>query len=173
MSLINDALRRADEQHKQAEPPAPPPAKPLQPVVQKSRAWLPVVLGMIVLLLVLALAAWFLSKWWEAQKHKAKKPVPTVVPAEIPKPKEPEVPVEPPHTNPPPVVVEPPPPPPPKTNVILRLQGVFIRTSKPSALINGKTVFVGGKIFDAQVLSIQPDQVTVEEDGVTNVLILK
>ena len=172
MSLINDALKRADEQHRQSEATAPPPlAKPLQPVTHKSRAWLPVALLMIGLMLVLALAAWFLSKWWEAQKHKTKKPVPKVVPAEIPKPKPPEPPVEPPHTNPPPVVVEPPPV--IKTNVVLKLQGVFIRTDKPSALINGRMVFVGDKIFDATVRSILPDRVTVEEDGQTKVMILK
>ena len=174
MSLINDALKRADEQHRQSEATVPPPLpKPLQPVTHKSRAWVPVVLLMIGLMLVLALAAWFLSKWWEAQKHKVKKPVPKVAPAEIPKPKPPEPPVEPPHTNPPPVVVEPPPPPVVKTNVALKLQGVFIRTNRPSALINGKTVFEGSKIFDANVLSILPDRVMVEVDGLTNVVILK
>src|SRR5260221_639085 len=71
MSLINDALKRADEQFRQSDAIAPPPLpKPLQPATHKSRAWVPVVLLMIGLMLVLALAAWFLSKWWEAQKQK-------------------------------------------------------------------------------------------------------
>ena len=172
MSLINDALKRADEQHRQSDVAAPPPIKPLQPVpATKSRAWVPVVGMMVVLLMVLALAAWFLSKWWEAQKLKAKKPVPQQVVVEVPKPKPPEEP-PPPPTNPPPAVVEAPPPV-VKTNVTFKLQGVFIRTDKSSALINGKTVFVGDKLFDANVVSISADRVMLEEDGQTNVLVLK
>jgi hypothetical protein len=60
--------------------------------------------------------------------------------------------------------VSPPAPPP------LKLQGIYYSRSNPSALINGKSVFVGETIGGARVLSIERESVTLEQGGQTNVL---
>jgi hypothetical protein len=52
----------------------------------------------------------------------------------------------------------------------LKLQGVFYRPSNPSAFINGKSVYRGDKIDNARVISIAKDSVTVECNGERKVL---
>ena len=54
----------------------------------------------------------------------------------------------------------------------LRLQGIVFHPTRPSAVINGKTVFVGDKIAEKRVLAIDVDTVTVAGSGETNVLTL-
>ena len=53
-----------------------------------------------------------------------------------------------------------------------RLQGIVFHPTRPSAVINGKTVFVGDKIADKRVFAIAEDTVTVAGSGETNVLTL-
>jgi hypothetical protein len=69
-------------------------------------------------------------------------------------------------TNPPAVPVEAPPAPPP----LPKLQGIFYRPDRPSALLNGRTVFVGGRSGEFLVLAITQTSVTVTRAGQTNVL---
>jgi len=52
----------------------------------------------------------------------------------------------------------------------LKLQGVFYRPSNPSAFINGKTVGRGDKIEGARVIAIEKNTVTVEWNGERRVL---
>lgn len=52
----------------------------------------------------------------------------------------------------------------------LKLQGIFFRSSNPSALINSQTVFQGEKVQDVKVVNIEPERVTVEWNGQTRVL---
>jgi len=47
----------------------------------------------------------------------------------------------------------------------LRLQGVVLREPRASALINGRTYFVGDLVEGAKVLSVDPDGVVVEFQG--------
>jgi hypothetical protein len=54
----------------------------------------------------------------------------------------------------------------------LKLQMVLFSPSRPSAMINGKTVFVGDRIADARVVAITQTTVSVLQDGQTNVLSL-
>jgi MSHA biogenesis protein MshK len=54
----------------------------------------------------------------------------------------------------------------------LKLQMVLFSPSRPSAMINGKTVFVGDRIGDARVVAITQTTVSVLQDGQTNVLSL-
>ena len=54
----------------------------------------------------------------------------------------------------------------------LKLQGIFYRPSKPSALINRQTVFVGEHVDGAEVVAIAPQRVTVRWRGQTRVLTL-
>lgn len=74
---------------------------------------------------------------------------------------------------------------PPKTNVVvappitnrvtfpkLRLQGVVLREPRPSALINGRTYFVGDLVEGVKVFSVNPTSAVVELDGHYQTLLL-
>lgn len=63
-----------------------------------------------------------------------------------------------------PVVAATPPPPKPEFPT-LKLQGIFYRRTNPSALISGKTVFVGEKVQGAKVIEIDRQSVTLEFQG--------
>lgn len=73
--------------------------------------------------------------------------------------------VEPP--KPPAVVNVPPPPPLPK------LQGILFNPARPTALFNGKSVIVGGRIGEYTVVSITRQAVAVERAGRTNLLTME
>jgi hypothetical protein len=62
--------------------------------------------------------------------------------------------------------------PPPAPKPVLRLQGIVFHPTRPSAVINGKTVFVGDKVTDKRVIAIDADTVTLAGSGETNVLTL-
>jgi MSHA biogenesis protein MshK len=47
----------------------------------------------------------------------------------------------------------------------LKLQGIFYRPNNPSAMVNGKTLFIGDSIDGAKVTAIEADSVTIEMDG--------
>lgn len=55
----------------------------------------------------------------------------------------------------------------------LKLQGIFFRLSNPSAMIDGKQVFVGEKVQGAKVIKIERQSVTLEFDGQTKELSLQ
>jgi len=68
-----------------------------------------------------------------------------------------------------PAVAEPPKPLPP----VFRLQSIFFRAKNPSAVINGKTLFLGGRVGDARIVAIDQESATiVTSAGKTNVLLL-
>ena len=54
-----------------------------------------------------------------------------------------------------------------------RLQGILYRKSKPSALINGQTVFVGDNISGGHVVAIDSQSATLEISGQQKVLKLR
>jgi hypothetical protein len=70
----------------------------------------------------------------------------------------------------PPLTAPAPAPPPEPPKPAYRLQGIFFRTGNPSALVNGKNVWVGSRIDGAIVKSITRDSLTIEVDGQTTVL---
>jgi len=55
----------------------------------------------------------------------------------------------------------------------IKLQGIFYRKQNASVLISGKTLFVGDRVGNARIISIEPQSVTVEVDGKQQVLTLK
>ena len=63
------------------------------------------------------------------------------------------------------------PPPPPKP-APLRLQAIVFNPRRPSAMISGKTLFVGDKLGDLRVVAINKDSATLTGGGLTNVLSL-
>ncbi|MFM1768123.1 MAG: hypothetical protein RJA22_652 [Verrucomicrobiota bacterium] len=54
-----------------------------------------------------------------------------------------------------------------------RLQGIFFRTTNPSAMVNGKSVLVGDFVSGARVKAIEREQVTLEYEGQTKTLTLR
>ena len=61
---------------------------------------------------------------------------------------------------------------PQKTFPAIRLQGISYRKTNPSALINGKTFFVGDHIGAAKIVAIEPFSATFEMDGEFKVVVL-
>lgn len=186
MSLINDALKRAS----QAQPTPPTPAEsapPLRPAEHKPRASWPMVVLPLVLLFVLALAGWFLTKGWQATRQLSENRVPVSAREnkleDLPKNQSAQtnskteqaisIAAEPVATQGSITNAESPTTEPPKPAApVLKLQGIFYRPSRPSAMINSKTVFVGDKVAQAKVLAIDRESVTLESDGQTKVLTL-
>jgi hypothetical protein len=54
-----------------------------------------------------------------------------------------------------------------------KVQAIVFNPTRPSAMINGRTVFVGDKVAGAKVLGINQDSVTLLAAGQTNVLTLE
>lgn len=54
----------------------------------------------------------------------------------------------------------------------LRLQAIVFNPKRPSALISGKTVFIGDKLGDARVVAIDQESATLISAGKTNLLSL-
>lgn len=61
----------------------------------------------------------------------------------------------------------------PATGPTFRLQGIFYRNANPSAMVNGKSVFVGDRVSGARVRAIERDNVTLEFDGQLKTLTLE
>ena len=60
--------------------------------------------------------------------------------------------------------------PPVETFPQVKLQGIIYSKNAPSAVVNGKTLFVGGSVKGARVTKIEQDSVTLEWKGETRVL---
>jgi hypothetical protein len=194
MSLINDALKRAKEAQPSHAPPLPPPS-PMQPAEHRRGNGLPIYFTPI-FLAILCGAAFFLLKGWEEHRRLTAQLDPMVVKARelsvsddasdaTPDESPPGIPqgrnfsledgppkastavaamvggdpsdprarsANPPHTY--------------------RLQAVFYRSANPSAVINGKTVYIGERVSNARVKMIDRESVTIEHDGSTEVLTL-
>jgi hypothetical protein len=180
MSLINDALQRAKEvQQNQPADGArlqfrPVEAAPAQP---GSRLMLPVLFA------ALLVAAGFVWIQFHPQSPAASaqpvRVVATRAPVARPAPVAPAtasaLPVlaktlDPAISNDaPPFVAEP-----PRLRATpLRLQAIVFSTSRPSAIINGKTVYLNGRLGDLRVRAIGPASVTLVNGTTTNVLTLE
>jgi hypothetical protein len=187
MSLINEALKRARQ-----APVAPAPElhfRPVEPVPTARRTvgvLLPAVLAVIALLTLVLV-------WQVAQRSSSNDQKLSVAPVAEPNPTAaaqfPTDSAQPQPAKPaalglapsapdnaalaatatnPPAVVEPPPPAPPP----LKLQGVVFNPKRPSALISGRTLFIGDRIRDFRVVAISPNSATLTGSAQTNVLSL-
>ena len=192
MSLINDALKRAQKAQKQAPLPPPDlPFRPVEPAQQRARRGIGLLLP-AALAVVALLAAFLVWRWAqapdaagpiEANARTAPPPAPAPLDAAAAAPAlasqppaalQPASPPSPasaapaaPATNATAVAVPPPPKPAP-----LRLQGIVFNPTRPSAMISGKTVFVGDKVGGMRVLAIGQNSATLAGAGQTNVLLL-
>jgi len=162
MSLINDALKQA-KQSQQNNPPSgsPPPLSPVESTSRGGINWF--LLALIVLLLVAAGFFFGLS-----MSKPAPLPPTTVVKRPLPQPiaaisnSVPVVTNVPSTSNAVPAV--PPPPPEPK------LQGILFDPTRPSAIVDGKTIFVGGRVGGFRVTEISKNDVTLKNETETKVL---
>jgi hypothetical protein len=192
MSLINDALKRA-KQTQQANPPSTPALefRPVEPGQKENRRTALLVVGLaLVLIAIVGLAGalvWFVSQSKEAALPVAARvvdapltPLPqaaaiAVAPTNVsesvaakPITDPIELPDEP-NTNGVPVVativeaIKPP---------ALKLQGIFFSPSNPSAVVNGRTVYLGDRVNGFRLLAVSPVAVTFANATETNVLSL-
>lgn len=175
MSLINDALKRAKEkQDQQPLSPGPPP-------VSMELARHPAGPGLalpLILAVVLALAVIFLWRWFEKRGQPPEEK--TASTSAIQKPNPPTVLASAPSVSPSPVVTSNAPN--AATNVVelqvpkpplpvFKLQSIFYSPKRPSAVINGKTLFIGDRVGEARVTAIGQDSATiVTSTGKTNLL---
>jgi len=198
MSLINDALKRANQT------PGPPPLPPSETArsfepAPKPPSQIPIIIFPILLFFILAFAAYFLVRGGLDRERKSGlqairarqkavvqeetevEPTPAVVATQPVEPnpvvKTPEVPPAPvvSHTAPPPVTPAPTATvanPPVAVNGPLKVQGIFYTAKNPAAVINSKMVHVGDQVGDAKVIAIDKDSVTLESDGRKKVLTL-
>jgi len=54
----------------------------------------------------------------------------------------------------------------------LKLQGIVFNPQRPSALVNGRTVFIGDRVREMRVVAISMATLTLSGAGQTNVLSL-
>ncbi len=170
MSLINDALKRAREtQPKGFAPSASPAFRPVEGARRSAGGndvLLPALIVVILLLGGLLLWVWFRGDGGELKVRARTSSVsaeavsiPAVVPP-APVPTQPVVTaiekMPEPITNAA-VAVEPPKPAP----IVYKLQSIFYRPKSPSAVINGKMVFVGSSVAEARVVAIGKDSATL------------
>lgn len=66
----------------------------------------------------------------------------------------------------------PPTPSPVPTFPEVRLQGILFQPGKPAAIINGRTLFIGGRVSEVTVIAITRETATVTWQSQTNVLTL-
>ena len=165
MSLVNDALKRAKQAQQENPPPTPELAfRPVEPANegQPGSPWLFIgaFVGLVIIVVVGGLLVWAVTSKqgpdMQAEARTVAEPVPAVVPAQ---------PVAPVVTNVQPEVVEPPKP-------ELRLQGIFFNPTRPSAVVNDRTVYVGDRISSLHVRAITPKAVILASGTETNVLSL-
>lgn len=188
MSLVNDALKRATEAQKKS---SPAPAvqlqlRPIEPAPHEKHGHSLVVPAT---LLTIGAAAIISLTLFQRERLAAVAPAPAPTPTVSPQSHPVEVAQTPAVEKasaetairsapaPAPVVVPDPPapeaqaaPPPPPP---LKLQAVFFNPSRPSAIISGKTVFVGDKVREMKVVAIGSASAMLVGSSETNLLTLE
>jgi hypothetical protein len=195
MSLINEALKRANQVPFRETAPGGPAMRPVQAGRHPEGGvglLLPIMLAVVTTLAVLLLWQGFRANYilqvrarsvpaTDGPAPAASPVVPSPAPAEERTPASPtpapvaatpaapvpviQTPVVAAATNA--VVAEEPKPQPPS----YKLQAIFYRTDNPAAVINGRQLFIGDHVGEAYVVSIEPDSVAlVNASGQTNLL---
>ena len=185
MSLINDALKRAQEAQSQTTS-GPQPGPQMRPAEPTSYAWHGVGLMLPAALALVAVLALFLV-WEMAHQNNGK---PQEVRAATGTNPQPEV-AHPAQASPPATQTTPRPPAPgtpalvsegatntPVLSVDIKppapkLQAVIFNPRNPSAVIDGHTVFRGDRLGAFRVTKITVDSATLVGEGKTNVLTLE
>ena len=195
MSLINDALKRAQEAQKKHSPP-PLAGAPLHAAPESQRSAVPWMVGALVLIVLLVVGGAGLFLLLRERVSSVTIKLPKIQNVSSQKNVQPASVVGPPVTNIsvatqlpvstpptpvalPPVATETTPklpvsaievPPPQPAWPKLKLQGIIFVPRKPSVVINNKALFIGERVAGAQVVAITPENVTLVFAGQTNVL---
>lgn len=154
MSLINDALKQTKQSQPQTPPSPPPSLSPVEPAPSGGGNWL------VPVLIILLFAAAGIFVGLSLSRHA----LPVAAASKVK-----------PVTSSLPVVTHPA----PNTNTVVavaprpepKLQGILLAT-RPSAIVDGKTVFVGDWVAGLRVVAITKDSVTLQSDTETKVLSL-
>jgi hypothetical protein len=174
MSLINDALKKASQT---PTPTTPAPTKePLRVATHTPAPRWPLFVIPPLVAIVFATGTFMVLRGWQSQRtvlarESAVETAPTETKS-LPPATTAATPVAPVTTTPAPA--------PTNTTVAapaafptLKLQGVIWNPRRPSAVINGKSLFVGEKVERAVVTAIEQDAVTVTWNGEERVLTLR
>ena len=171
MSLINDALKQARQSQQNNPPSGQPPLPPVESVSRGGMNWF----LLVAIVLLLAVAGFFigLSLSRHTPPVAALATVPAITPEPLPIQLAESVPNSTPAvTNAPSVSNEvadvPPPPPPPEP----KLQGILFDPTRPCAIVDGATVFVGDRTGEFRVTAISKDKVTLKSGTGIKVLSL-
>ncbi len=186
MSLINDALKRA-KQTQQANPPTTPSLefRPVEPAQGEGRRTSLLLVGLsLVIVAIVGMCAALV--WYVSQKNGPALRVEASADQKQPAPHT-NAPTQPaPKPTPPVTVAEPAAAAPatienlestvaasdPLKLAPLKLQGIFFNPKNPSAVVNGKTVYLGERVAGFFVLAMSPSSVTFANSTATNVLSL-
>ena len=167
MSLINDALKKASQT---PTPTTPAPTKePLHVATHTPAPRWPLFVVPPLVAIVFATGTFMVMRGWQSSRTVSAKETKVESASE--------------STVAAPVVAATPKPEPPITNAVapapvpefptLKLQGVIWNPRRPSAVVNGKSVFVGEKVERAVVTAIEQDSVKVTWNGEERVLTLR
>jgi hypothetical protein len=172
MSLINDALKKASQT---PTPTTPAPTKePLRVATHTPAPRWPLFVIPPLVAIVFATGTFMILRGWQGQRTvSAREAAVEATPVEKTSSSTPVTVTD-------PVVAVPATPAPGPTNVVaaaptfptLKLQGVIWNPRRPSAVINGKSLFVGEKVERAIVTAIEQDSVKVTWNGEERVLTL-
>ena len=176
MSLINDALKRARMAQTNVLPrPDAPQFRPIETAQQTKRSMFMPVVSVVAFALGLFLA-------WELLPRNRPQPVAAAAPppAAAAKPTTPVAPAPAPasvvssqeEAQPLPQLSTPAPQPIPAEPAQLKLQAILYHPTRPSALISGKTLFIGDMLGEFRVVAISHDTATLVGAGQTNILAL-
>jgi hypothetical protein len=184
MSLINDALQRAKQQPVHPAAASNLQLRPMEPAPVEKKGW-GITVSIVATILIVAAA--LISGWYQRNRTSqaqvqatppppASQPVAAVVPALAPaavavahspsttETKPLAVTPETVASSPTPVEIAAPKPAP------IKLQAILFNKTKPSAIINGKTVYVGNHLGEFQVASITQTSATLISSTATNIL---
>ena len=200
MSLINDALKRAKQAQQHAQTPGPSSLqfRPVEPNQRPKRRWdwvMPAIVAIIGVTFLIWMRPWSAKDSSGAALETkartlaaAKESSPAAAPSQVPPP-EPARPTQEKiapapkeataaiagtqTTNAEPVVKTAPAPEPAAPPApALKLQAIVYSPTRPSAIVNGRTVFLGDRVGDLRVTAITQETATLIGAGKTNVLTL-
>ena len=166
MSLVNDALKRAQQAQQENPPPNPELAfRPVEPA-NEGQPGSPLLffgafVGLVIVIAGVGVLIWAVTSKRGPEMHADARTVAEPLPAVVSV--EPVVAAI--ATNSQPEVAEPPKP-------EFKLQGIFFNPTRPSAVVNDRTVYVGDRVSGWHVKVITPKAVTLASASETNVLSL-
>jgi len=156
MSLINDALKQTKQSQPQYPPANPPSFRPVESAPSGGGTWL----GPVVIILLLAAAGTYVGL--SLSKHTLPVAAASRVAAAVASLEKLHLPA-------------------PATNTVEaasarlpepRLQGILLATTRPCAIVDGKTVYVGDWVGRLRIVAISRSSVTLQNGTETNVLSL-